>query len=305
MFRRNATNRPRGIRPTPARVAFSIVNHFVLIGGAVLCLIPMIHIFAISLSSPGPVSARRVTLWPVEFTWSAYEWVVGNPAFLQAMWVSIQRLALAVPLSLLFTVITAYPLSKEKKYLRTRAVYVWFFFLTMLFGGGLIPTYLVVLSTGLVDTIWALVIPALTWQVFNMILVLNFFRQLPKSLEEAAYVDGAGHWTVLFRVYVPLSKPVIATITLFTAVTHWNSWFDGMIYMNFPENQPLSTYIRAMLQRLENVRLTIQDVTLLAFLNNDTARAAQIFVAALPIILVYPFLQRYFAKGIILGSVKG
>lgn len=299
------TRRAVGIRPSPARVVFNVVNHILLIGGAFLCLVPMIHILAISLSSPGPVAAQRVSLWPVQFTWSAYEWVVANPDFLRAMWVSFQRLGLAVPLSLLFTVVTAYPLSKERKYLRSRAVYVWFFFLTMLFSGGLIPSYMIVLQTGLIDTIWALVVPALTWQVFNMILVLNFFRQLPKSLEEAAYVDGASHWIVLFRVYIPLSKPVIATITLFTAVTHWNSWFDGMIYMNFPENQPLSTYIRNILQTLENVRLTISDVSLLEFLNNDTARAAQIFVAALPIILVYPFLQRYFAKGIILGSVKG
>ncbi len=302
LFNRRPASR---IKASPARIAFSIANHIVLILGAALCLVPMIHILAVSLSSPGPVAAQRVGLWPIGFTWSAYEWVVGNPDFLRAMGVSFLRIGLAVPMSLFFTVITAYPLSKEKKYLRTRGAYVWFFFLTMLFSGGLIPSYMIVLATGLIDTIWALVIPALTWQVFNMILVLNFFRQLPKSLEEAAYVDGAGHWMVLFRVYLPLSKPVIATITLFTAVTHWNSWFDGMIYMNFPENQPLSTYIRNILQTLEDVRLTIQDVSLIEFLNNDTARAAQIFVAALPIILVYPFLQRYFAKGIILGSVKG
>jgi putative aldouronate transport system permease protein len=205
---------------------------------------------------------------------------------------------------MLMIILTAYPLSKETKALRLRTVYVWIFFITILFGGGLIPTYMVIQKTGLLNTIWALIIPNAV-PVFSVVLLLNFFRGLPKELEESAFIDGAGHFTVLWKLFVPLSLPAIATLTLFSMVGHWNAWFDGIIYMNSPDKYPLQSYLQSVviMQDLAVQSLTNDD--LLKQISNKTFRAAQIFLGALPILLVYPFLQRFFMKGIILGSVKG
>lgn len=153
----------------------------------------------------------------------------------------------------------------------------------------------------MLDTIWALTLPNAV-MVFNIVLMLNFFRNLPKELEEAAFMDGAGHWSILIKIYLPLSMPSIATILLFTIVYQWNEWFYGIIFMNRPENYPLASYLQTVLIRSD----MIQDAALneMAALNDRTAKAAQIFLGALPVLAVYPFLQKYFAKGITLGSVK-
>jgi putative aldouronate transport system permease protein len=232
--------------------------------------------------------------------------VIRRPQFSRSLWVSVQRTLIGASLSVFLSLVTAYPLSKRNKKFAWRTIYVWFFFITMLFHGGLIPTYFVVRSTGLMDTLWALIIPEAV-AVFNIILMLNFFRRLPIELEEAAYMDGANHWTVLFRVYIPLAKAAIATILLFQLVRHWNEWFWGMIYMSRPERYPLQTYIRTLVtpdsQGLDLNR--IDDILMYDEISNETSKAAQIFVAAMPIIMVYPFLQKHFTKGITLGSLKG
>jgi putative aldouronate transport system permease protein len=182
---------------------------------------------------------------------------------------------------------------------------VWIFFLTMLFSGGLIPNYMLVKQLGLQDTLWALVLPG-SVPVFNVILLLNFFRGIPKELEDAAQIDGAGHWTILWRIFVPISLPVLATITLFSVVGHWNSWFDGLIYMNKLENYPLMSYMQSMIIQGNPMRsMSKEERTYFLSISDRTVKAAQIFIAAIPILLVYPFLQRYFVKGIVLGSVKG
>jgi putative aldouronate transport system permease protein len=174
----------------------------------------------------------------------------------------------------------------------------------MLFGGGLIPTYIIVNATGLIDTIWALVLPGAVGS-FSAILLLNFIRGLPRQLEEAAYMDGAGHWRTLFSVVLPLSLPVLATLTLFSFVGHWNSWFDGIIYMNSPAKYPLQSYLKTVVLNKDPRFLTEHDVKLLALVSDRTTRAAEIFVAMVPVMAVYPFLQRYFISGIVVGSVKG
>jgi len=194
------------------------------------------------------------------------------------------------------SILSAYPLSKEKKDLDGRSFYAWFFVFTILFSGGLIPTYMVVSKTGLIDTIWALVIPSAV-SVFNIILLLNFFRGLPREVEESAFMDGAGHWTVLCRMYIPMSLPVLATIALFTMVFHWNSWFDGLIYMNFPENYPLSTYLQLMVINSNPMKTDPNNLSGILEISERTTRSAQIFLGALPILIVYPFLQRFFCKG--------
>ncbi|MBP1994508.1 carbohydrate ABC transporter permease [Paenibacillus eucommiae] len=268
----------------------------------IVCLLPIVHVLAFSLSSPAAASAGKIALWPIEFTMDAYIYVINEPKFGRAFLVSVQRIILGLSISTLLTILTAYPLSKESAQFRPRTFYAWFFVTTMLFGGGLIPTYIIVRSYGLMDTIWALVLPGAV-QVFNITLMLNFFRGLPKELGESAFVDGADHWTTLFRIYLPLSLPSLATISLFTMVGHWNSWFDGLIYMNRAEHYPLQTYLQTIITKPDMSR--VSNFTDVKNITTETVKTAQIIIGMVPIIAVYPFLQRYFVKGIVLGSVKG
>jgi putative aldouronate transport system permease protein len=163
---------------------------------------------------------------------------------------------------------------------------------------------MVIQQTGLIDSFWALILPGAV-PVFNIILLANSFKSVPKELEEAATMDGAGHWTILFRILLPLSLPVLATVTLFVAVSHWNAWLDGLILMNSPDNYPLQSYLQTVVVNVDPRMLTERDLDLLKIISNRTTRAAQIFIAMIPILVVYPFLQRYFTSGIKLGSVKG
>jgi len=264
---------------------------------------PIIHILALSFSSGSAAAAGQVTLWPVDFTTAAYENVFGKPEYLRAFWVSVQRVVLGTSISMVLMIITAYPLSKDNRQLRLRTLYAWVFVFTILFSGGLIPSYLTVKSLGLIDTLWALVLPTAI-PVFNVILLLNFYRSLPKELEESARIDGASHFTTLWKIYVPLSLPALATTGLFTMVGHWNSWFDGMLYMNHTENYPLQTFLQTVIIKMDFRFIKAENVELLLKLSDRTSRAAQIFVAAFPILIVYPFLQRFFIKGIVMGSVK-
>jgi putative aldouronate transport system permease protein len=285
------------------RKLFLICNFIFLASVSLLCLMPIIHILALSFSSGQAASAGKVILWPVEFTTAAYANVFGKPEYLRAFWVSIQRVLIGATISMFLTIITAYPLSKDSRQFRLRTFYSWFFVFTILFSGGLIPNYLTVKNLGMLDTIWALVLPGAV-TVFNVILLLNFYRSLPKELEESSLLDGAGQFTTLWKIYVPLSLPALATTGLFTMVGHWNSWFDGMIYMNHPENYPLQTFLQTIIIKMDFRFIKPERAELMIKLSDRTSRAAQIFVAAFPILIVYPFLQRFFIKGIVMGSVK-
>ena len=283
---------------------FTIFNHIILFLAASLCLIPLINVLAVSLSSPSRATAGEVWLWPKDFTTEAYKYVMRSSDFWRAMFVSIERVVLGTAIGMFLTIMCAYPLSKKSDVFRARKIYVWIFFFTMLFNGGLVPTFLVVYYTGILDSIWALVIPGAvnTW---NIILMLNFFRSMPVELEEAAFLDGASHWNILWRIFVPLSKPAIATITLFTIVGHWNAWFDGLLYMRKSYNYPLQTYLQSLLTIDISRFLTQEQQNIVAKLSPKTIRSAQVFIAAFPVLCVYPFLQKYFTKGLVLGSVKG
>ncbi|MEF3307019.1 carbohydrate ABC transporter permease [Paenibacillus sp. GYB003] len=290
--------------PSLGRKLFVAANYGLMVLLAFVCLFPLVHVLAVSFSSSSAAEAGRVGLLPVEFTTKAYEFVLGKEAFLASFVVSLKRLALGTIVNMTLCVVLAYPLSKEVRDFKMRTVYVWYFFITAIFGGGLVPTYMTVKNTGLMDTIWALVLPGAV-PVFNVILVLNFFRSLPRELEEAAFIDGAGHLRTLWNVYIPLSKPVLATVLLFTMVGHWNAWFDGLIYMNDPANYPLQSYLQTVIIQQDFSAMSDSDVELMRQLSNQTVKAAQIFLGAMPIIIVYPFLQKFFVKGIVLGSVKG
>ncbi|WP_193394450.1 carbohydrate ABC transporter permease [Paenibacillus sp. A3] len=292
------------IKTSLGRKLFIACNYIFLALLSFLCLMPIIHILAISFSSGTAAAAGQVTLWPVEFTTAAYNNVFGKPEYLRAFWVSVQRVVLGTTLSMFLTILTAYPLSKEPRQFRLRTFYAWFFVFTILFSGGLIPTYLTIKSLNLIDSIWALILPTAV-PVFNVILLLNFYRNLPKELEESSRIDGAGHFTTLWKIYVPLSLPALATTGLFTMVGHWNSWFDGMLYMNHTENYPLQTFLQTVIIKMDFRFIKAENAELMLKLSDRTSRAAQIFVAAFPILVVYPFLQKLFIKGIVMGSVKG
>lgn len=285
-------------------LVFDIFNYLVLSLLALACILPMIHVVALSFSNNAVVSAGWVTLWPIRFTTTSYRYVIEKPLFWSSFTVSLKRVFLGLLINSALTVMAAYALSKEATEFKARTLYAWLFFITMLFGGGLIPTYLVVSKTGLINTIWALVIPGAV-PIFNVILLLNFFRAIPKDLSDAACIDGAGHVRILYSIYLPVSLPALATISLYIIVGHWNSWFDGMIYMDRPETQPLQTYLRSILIQKDLAQLTMAEWRNMNEISNRTIKAAQIFLAAIPVLCVYPFLQRYFVKGIMIGSVKG
>ncbi|PAD80045.1 carbohydrate ABC transporter permease [Paenibacillus campinasensis] len=282
---------------------FQFFNYTCIALLSLACILPLIHILAVSFSSRDAATANIVNFIPIDFTTAAYKETLGNNNFIRALLIGVQRTVLGTVLSLIVTMMAAYSLSKEQHRFRGRNIYSWYFIIIMLFHGGLIPTYLVVSGTGLMDSIWALVIPSAV-NVWNMILMLNFFRNLPQELEEAPLMDGAGHFRTLFSIFIPVSMPSVATIMLFTMVVHWNSWFDGILYMTKVEDYPLASFLHTIVVK-ENFSEVGVDLAALHQISNRTVKSSQIFIGALPILLVYPFLQKYFVKGIVLGSVKG
>ncbi|AIQ22558.1 carbohydrate ABC transporter permease [Paenibacillus sp. FSL E2-8871] len=288
-----------------SRKLFIVFNTLLLTFITILGIIPFVHLLSISLSSNTAAMAGEVKLWPVGFSWDAYVYLGEKVEFFRSLGVSVKRVVLGSVVNLFLVFITAFPLSKSNDQFKFRTVYVWIFAITMFFGGGLIPTYIVVKNTGLIDSIWALILPG-ALNVWNMVLMLNFFRSIPRELDEAATIDGAGHWRVLWQIYLPISLPSIATIGLFTIVGHWNAWFDGILYLNSPEHYPLQTYLSTLIMSInaQMSSMSIEQLKVMENLSEKTIRTAQIFMGALPIMVVYPFLQRYFVKGMTVGSVK-
>lgn len=274
----------------------------ILLAIALTTLFPLINTLAISLSDKAAVSGGRVNLWPVGFSTSAYGFIMQDEKFWRAFGVSVQRLVLGGGLNFVLAVLTAFPLSRTVKAFPARNLFMWLFVFGMVLNVGLVPWYLTVSRYGLIDSIWALVLPTAV-PIFNVIILMNFFRNVPKELDEAARLDGANPWQVLLNVYLPTSLPALATITLFSLVTHWNSFFDGLILMNDPNKYPLQTYIQQLVIA-ERTALTGGQAQLLAELSNNTLNAAKLFIAMVPILIVYPLLQRFFVRGIMLGSVK-
>jgi putative aldouronate transport system permease protein len=287
---------------SPSYRVFNAFNTVLLIALALLCVIPLLHVFAVSLSAKAAADANIVGLWPVDFTLEAYKKTTSNPIFLNSMWIAVKRTVIGTFLTLILSFLAAYPLSKENNAFRGRNVYAWLFVFTMLFNGGLVPFYMVIQKIGLMDNFWVLVLPGAV-NVFLTILMLNFFRGVPKELEEAALIDGAGHFRTLFSIYLPVSLPAIATLALFSMVFHWNSWFDGLLYIGDPKRYPLATFLQTVIIQRDMSSMSINPADL-ALISQKTVKSAQIFIGALPILIVYPFLQKFFVKGLVMGSVK-
>lgn len=292
------------MRTTPAEKFFTGLIYTVLAILGLSCILPFIHLIALSFSGSTPVKQGIVTLYPIEFNVDAYKYALDHPSFMRALGISVLRTIVGVSISLAMLIITAYPLSKSNEACPLNPVFKVMMIVAMLTGGGLIPMYLVMSWIGLTNTFWALVIPGCL-SLWNCFMVMNFFRGVPAEIEEAAIVDGANSFQVMTRVYIPLSVPVIASMALFTGVGHWNDWFSGMLYIARSQDYPLQTYLRQVITTPDFSTLSVEEMQKYAQITAKNNQAAQIVIATLPIMCVYPFLQKYFMTGLTLGGVKG
>lgn len=294
-----------GISMTIGEKIFAVFNYLFFIILGLTTLFPFVNLIAKSFSSESAVIAGKVTLIPIEFQTGTYKFVLGNPQFINSFKISVIITVLGTVTGLVMTVITAYPLSKTR--LRGRKPLLLFFVFAMIFNGGLIPTYLVMNYLGLINNFWVLILPSMV-NVYNMLIMKNYFEALPDSIEESAKMDGASNITILLKIIIPLSKPVLATIALFFAVSHWNSYYNAMIYITKPEMKPLQLYLKELVQSTKNVLDQAgynPDIEGAMNATPEAVQAASIITATVPIIIIYPFLQKYFVKGVLVGSVKG
>ena len=283
--------------------AFVIFNYTFLTLLGIIFFYPMLYQLAISLSSAQAVSGHRVFIWPVEFTLESYGKVFETGKIMRAYRNTLYYTFLGTIFQLIGTTLIAYPLSKTR--LVGRRAISFFFYFTNIFNGGLIPTFLVVKNLGMIDTVWALVIPGCISVYYAIVLRTNF-EQIPPDLEEAAKIDGLGNWGILFRIYIPLSKAIYAALALFFAVGFWNSYVQPLIYLNDDTKFTLQMLLRNIV-----LQGTMTDIGAGASndmdlgTNTDTLKAACIMVVMLPVMCIYPFVQKYFVKGIMIGAVKG
>ena len=289
-------------RTVPQQI-IDVIIRIILILLALSCLIPLVYNLAVSLSSSAAAEAGLVYFWPVGFTLQAYRQIVADWAFANAFWVSVQRVFLALLVVLPTLTLAAYPLAKHKEEFPVRNVILWILVFCMIFSGGVIPWFVVMRNYGLMNSTFGLAIAG-GIPVFHLILMVNFFQAIPKEMEEAAMVDGANPWYILWNIVVPLSKPVLATIALFTIVHHWNEFFQGLVLSTMAQHFPLQTHINQLVVTIDATQMTAEQIREMALLSNRTLNAAKIFVSLIPVLCIYPFLQKYFVTGITLGGVK-
>lgn len=292
---------PNVIKDSRGEQIFNVINHIILIILAMATLFPFLHVLAQSLSSETAVISGQVGLLPVGIQFGTYEYVMGNSQFISSFKVSVFITIVGTVLAMIVTTFAAYPLSKPN--LPGRNVFMILFIFAMLFHGGIIPNYLLMRHLGLLDNVWVLILPSLV-NVFNLLVIKNFLEGTPESLEEAARIDGATTFGILFRIVLPISLPVLATASLFYAVAYWNDFFRAMIYISRPELKPLQLYLYEIVTQTQRP-LTDVPVDSAMNLTPGAVRSATIMAATFPILVVYPFLQKYFVKGIVVGSVKG
>ncbi|MDL2233647.1 carbohydrate ABC transporter permease [Ruminococcaceae bacterium OttesenSCG-928-L11] len=283
---------------------FNVCNYIVMGILALSCLYPLWYAFCLSVSSKTAANSGLVTVVPVGFNFSSYQEIMKDWRFFNSFGISVQRTLLGTVVTLFALVLLAYPLSKTKREYSLRGIVMWVVIFCMVFNGGTIPWYIVMVKYyNLMDSIWGLVLSG-GLPVFNLILIVNFFRSLPRDLEEAAVIDGATEWGILFRIVIPCSIPVLATIVLFTSVGHWNEFFQGLVLTSGEAHYPLQTYIKQMVVNIQTTNLTTDQLQKLDQLSNKSLDAAKVFIAMIPMLVVYPFLQKYFVNGIMLGAVK-
>ncbi len=291
------------IRESHGDNILKIIVYTMVILLSLACLLPLLNVLASSFSSVESLNAGQVSFWPIGFNVDAYTTILENGQLMRSMLYSLRITVTYVLITLVMTVLCAYPLS-HKDLVGKNIIWPFILF-TMYFGGGMIPHYLLIRDLNMINTMWALIIPGMI-STYNMILMRSFFSSIPEALREAAIVDGANDATTLVRIILPLSKSMLATIALFYAVSRWNGVQDGMIYINDPTKYILQV-------RLKNIIISSTALTELMQegANNDTilqtqqVRSAALVFSLIPVMLVYPFLQKYFVKGVMIGSVKG
>ncbi|MGO4500169.1 carbohydrate ABC transporter permease [Paenibacillus sp. 2RAB27] len=292
------------IKASTGERIFYISNYlfFILLGMATL--FPFLNVLAKSFSSEAAVISGLVTIFPVDFQIGTYELVLGNSQFMNSFRITIFITVTYTALSLIMTTMAAYPLSKPG--LKGRKAILLLYVFTMLFHGGLIPNYLLMQNLGLINSLWSLILPGMI-QVFYMLLIKNYFEGLPDSLEESAKLDGASNMRILWSIVLPLSMPVLATVALFYAVLIWNSYFNAMVYISRPDLKPMQLYLKELIAATNDVLGQSGMIDISKDLNRspEAVQAASIITATVPILCVYPFLQKYFVKGVLVGSVKG
>lgn len=278
---------------------FNVINIIIVTLVGLLCLAPFIHVIAKSFSGNMPLVLKKVYFWPKEFQLDNYSFVLSNKQYLVSMKNSVIITVCGTVLSMVITFLTAFVFTRQN--LPFQKLYVGLFIFTMFFGGGIIPTYLLFSSVGLLDTYAVLILPGGVG-VFNIILMRNFMESISPSLEESARIDGASNMVILFKIILPLSIPAIATISLFFAVGKWNAYFNAVIYTTRKDLMPIQLYLRNILQNLD--LLAEEDPEQLAYVSTEGVRASTTISAILPILCVYPFLQKYFVGGMMIAAVK-
>jgi putative aldouronate transport system permease protein len=282
----------------------SIFNIFNIIGFiviALIALIPWLHVLAKSASGAAAVMSGRVSLLPVDIQFEAYQFVIWNSGYLRAFSISLFVTTVGTLLSLVFTTMAAYPLSKPG--FKGRKFFLLLYIFAMLFYGGVIPNYMLIKGLGLINSVWSLLIPYLIVP-FHLFIMKTFFETIPDSMEESAKIDGAGNMTILLKIVLPVSLPVMATVGLLNAVIYWNDYIHPLFYISRPELKPLQLFMYDMITSIQAI-LKEGDADQFINMPTEGVQAATIVLTALPIIIVYPFLQKYFVKGLTIGSVKG
>ncbi|MFM9276682.1 carbohydrate ABC transporter permease [Paenibacillus jiagnxiensis] len=288
------------MKRTAGEKGFQIVNYVILAAAALTMIIPLLHLLAVSLSSPVAADSKAVFLLPVEFTTASWEHILQDGGLWRSFGITVFIAVAGTALSMLFSVLTAFPLSRKEFLLRRPVMLA--IVITMIFNAPMIPFFLTVRELGMMNSLWSLIIPGVIG-TFNMIILRTFFMGLPKELDDSARIDGCNDFRILFQIYLPLSKPVLATVSLFYAVGYWNTFQRAVLFLRDPGLWPLQMKLRAYLtspEELAQVNLLLGDYDY----NTTTLKAATIIFASVPIILVYPYLQKYFVKGALLGSLK-
>ncbi|MDQ0723285.1 carbohydrate ABC transporter permease [Paenibacillus amylolyticus] len=281
---------------------FDIVNISFISLFVIFCLAPFLHTIAISLSSNRAITSGEVTIFPKEFNWDSYIQVFSDQSMLYSLGFTTILTVVTTVLCMLFTLAAAYPLTKKK--LKGRKLFMYVIIITMFFSGGMIPEYLLIRDLNMLNSVWALILPGLV-SPFNLIILISFFRGIPESLEESAEIDGSSHVHTLFKIILPLSMPVLATLALFYAVGRWNGFQDSLLYINDPKLYPLQLKLFQMVQNNMVSELTLMEGANRTPLTPESLKAATVVFATVPILLVYPWLQKYFVSGAMLGAVKG
>lgn len=286
-------------------VAFDIALNVIIWILMLFTLYPMFYVFILSISDPVEAAAMNVYLWPKGFSITSYRILFNNPIMWRSYGYTILYVLSGTVLMLITSVMGAYPLLEKNLF--GRKILVYYLIIPMYFSGGMIPSFLLISKLGIYNTVWAMILPGAVG-IWNIILTRTFFTSIPITLKESAFIDGANHFTILFKIYLPLSKPILAVISIYTVVGIWNSWFNAMIYLPNVELQPLQMYLRRVLieQSVDLTKLpaSAQEEAFLKKMSSLQLRYSMIIFTTLPVLFVYPFFQKYFIKGAMIGSLK-